>query len=206
MTQAPSTMPLPSGEPVNLSKGKVGMTCLIITESCFFMTFIVAYLFYIGKDAAQGLGGPTPQDTLGLGLVLINTAFLLSSSIWVVLAVKSLRRGHRGMFLFWMFLTIICGLEFIAGTAYEWYGLIGNDGLWIDTNLYGTTFYSLVGFHLLHVCVGVTGLSIIFFCGLVGFIRPHHENSVDIFTWYWHFVDGIWIFVFSTVYLIGYFG
>ena len=168
MTQATTTMPLPPGEPVHLPKGKVGMACLIISESCFFLTFIIAYLFYIGKDVSQGIGGPTPQETLGLGLVIVNSVFLLSSSIWVVMAVRSLRNGHHGRFLLWMLLTIICGLEFIAGTAYEWYGLIANDGLWIDTNLYGTTFFSLVGFHLLHVCIGVTGLSIIFFCGLFG--------------------------------------
>ena len=199
-------MPLPESEPVHLSKGKVGMTCLIITESCFFMAFIVTYLFYIGKDTAQGLAGPTPQDVIEFPLVLVNSAFLLSSSVWVVLAMKALMRGNRGRFLFWMFLTVVCGLEFIAGTAYEWYGLIVHDGLWIDTNLFGTTFFSLVGFHLLHVCIGVTGLSIIFFCGLANVIRPHQHEAAEVFTWYWHFVDVVWIFVFSTVYLIGYFG
>jgi cytochrome c oxidase subunit 3/cytochrome o ubiquinol oxidase subunit 3 len=202
-----ATLPPPDlREPIHLSKGKVGMTCLIITESCFFLTFIVAYLFYIGKDSAQGIAGPTPQESLGLGLVLVNTVFLLSSSIWVVLAVKSLAKGRRGLFLFWMGLTVVCGLEFIVGTGYEWYGLIANDGLMIDTNLFGTTFYSLVGFHLFHVCIGVIGLSIAFFSGLFGWIGEQHVDTVDVFTWYWHFVDGIWIFVFSTVYLIGFFG
>lgn len=197
---------LPESEPVHLSKSKVGMTCLIITESCFFLAFIVTYLFYIGKDTAQGLAGPTPQEVLGLELVLLNSVFLLSSSIWVVLAVRNLMAGRRGAFLFWMFLTIVCGLEFILGTGYEWYGLIVEHELWIDTNLFGTTFFSLVGFHLFHVCIGVAGLSIIFFCGLANVIRPHQHEAVDVFTWYWHFVDAIWIFVFSTVYLIGYFG
>lgn len=206
MTTLPTKPLSPEREPIHLSKGKVGMTCLIVTESWFFMTFIVAYLFYIGKDTAQGIAGPTPAEALGLKLVLVNSVFLLSSSIWVVLAVKSLEKGRRGAFLGWMGLTVLCGVEFICGTGYEWYNLITHEGLWIDTNLFGTTFFALVGFHLFHVCIGVIGLSITFFASLFGRLREHHVEAVDVFTWYWHFVDGVWIFVFSTVYLIGIYG
>lgn len=181
------------------SRGKAGIICLIAVESCIFLTFVVAYLFYIGKSAT----GPQPKEVIELPLVLVNTVALLSSSVTVVLSVKALERENFGAFCRWLALTIVLGLWFVAGTAWEWKGLMQDDGLYIGTNLFGTTFYSLVGLHLLHVVVGLTMLSIVLVLGVFGLVHKRHAHSFDMLSWYWHFVDAVWIVVFTTVYLIG---
>ena len=99
--------------------------------------------------------------------------------------------------------TIVLGLGFLAGTAYEWYGLIYEEGLTISTNLFGTTFYSLVGFHAFHVIVGLMMLSLVFTLGMLGFVASQHGERVEILSWYWHFVDAVWVVVLTTVYIVG---
>ena len=197
MSVASSTTSLPKQwQP---SRGKVGMICLIAAESCIFLTFVVAYLFYIGKSAT----GPQPKDVIEMPLVIVNSIALISSSFTVVFAVKALERQKKGAFLGWLALTIALGLWFVGGTASEWKGMMEKDGLYIGTNLFGTTFYSLVGLHLLHVVVGLTMLGIVLILGALGFVRDRHAHSFDILSWYWHFVDAVWIVVFITVYVIG---
>ncbi len=181
------------------SRGKVGMVCLIAAESCIFLTFVVAYLFYIGKSAT----GPQPKDVIEMPLVIVNTIALLSSSFTVVMAVKALERKASRAFLGWLGVTIALGLWFIGGTAWEWKGLMEEDGLYLGTNLFGTTFYSLVGLHLLHVVVGLTMLGLVLILGALGFVRGKHAHAFDMLSWYWHFVDAVWIVVFTTVYVIG---
>ncbi len=181
------------------SRGKVGMVCLIAAESCIFLTFVVAYLFYIGKSAA----GPQPKDVIGYPLVLINSVALISSSFTVVFAVKALERNRKSAFLTWLAVTIGLGVWFVAGTAWEWKGLMEEHGLFISTNLFGTTFYSLVGLHLLHVVVGLGMLTVVLLLGCFGRVRTSHAHSFDMLSWYWHFVDAVWIIVFTTVYVIG---
>lgn len=178
-------------------KGKVGMACLILTESSFFAIFVVAYLFYIGKS----LNGPFPADVLELPI--LGSICLLSSSVTIVLAIRALRAGAIGMFCAWWLVTILLGLEFLIGTGVEWYGLIFGHGLWIGTNLFGTTFYSLVGFHAFHVTVGLLMLSLVLVFGLTGKLKPEHAERTEILSWYWHFVDTVWIVVFTVVYVIG---
>jgi len=184
-------------------RGRVGMACLILTESTFFAIFVVAYLFYIG----QNLNGPYPRDVIppiyANWLVLLDSICLFASSYTVHRAVKGLEADDLATFKHWLLLTILLGLEFIAGTAYEWHGLIYNDGLTISTNLFGTTFYSLVGFHALHVIVGLLMLSLVFLLGLVGAVGSMHAERVEILSWYWHFVDAVWVVVLTTVYIIG---
>jgi cytochrome c oxidase subunit 3/cytochrome o ubiquinol oxidase subunit 3 len=184
---------------VHASKGHVGMLCLIFFESLFFATFVLAYLFYVGKSAS----GPQPDETLKLPLVIVNTICLLASSVTVVIAVRHLRRGQTLRFGFWLVVTILLGLEFLAGTAYEWYGLIYEDQLTIRTNLFGSTFYTLVGFHAAHVCIGLTMLSLILIMTILGRVGIEHAEKVDVVSWYWHFVDCVWVVVFTSVYLIG---
>jgi cytochrome c oxidase subunit III len=114
-------------------KGHVGILLLILTESSFFLIFVVAYIFYLGKS----LTGPFPKDVLSPPI--LNTICLLSSSITIVLAIRSLRAGSTRAFAVWWFVTFALGLEFLIGTALEWHHLIYHDGLTIGTNLFGTT-------------------------------------------------------------------
>jgi cytochrome c oxidase subunit 3/cytochrome o ubiquinol oxidase subunit 3 len=195
-----STVPAPPPAPATWelpSKGRVGMAGLIVTESSFFAIFVVAYLFYVGKS----LTGPYPADVLELPI--LGSICLLSSSVTIVLAVRALRAGGAGRFALWWLATILLGLEFLVGTGLEWYGLIYAHGLTIGTNLFGTTFYSLVGFHALHVFIGLVLLSFVLVMALLGHVRSEHAERTEILSWYWHFVDTVWIVVFTVVYVVG---
>lgn len=178
-------------------KGRVGMACLIVTESSFFAVFVVAYLFYIG----QSLTGPYPADVLEIPV--LNTVCLLSSSVTIMLALRALRGGSVSGFSLWWLATILLGLEFLVGTGVEWYGLIVKHGLWIDTNLFGTTFYSLVGFHAFHVFVGLSMLTLVLIFALTGRIAAEDAERAEILSWYWHFVDTVWVVVLTVVYVVG---
>jgi len=178
-------------------RGRVAMFSLIAAEAAIFTIFVVAYLFYVGKS----LTGPTPKDVLSVPV--LYTICLLSSSFTIHLAATSLRRGSILSFgLLWV-ATITLGTAFLYGTAIEWYRLIYNEGFTISTNLFGTTYYSLVGLHGFHVVVGLLSLSIVMVFTLLGNVRSEHAERIDVLSLYWHFVDVVWIVVFTVVYLIG---
>ena len=173
------------------------MACLIIAESAIFTIFVVAYLFYLGKS----LTGPTPQDLLETPVFF--TICLLSSSITIHLAGKFLERGKQQAFLVSWFLTLFLGGLFLLGTAREWHRLIYERGLTISTNLFGTTYYSLVGLHAFHVTVGLVMLLVVLIFGLAGRVGRDQAERVGVLSMYWHFVDGVWVVVFTVVYIIG---
>jgi cytochrome c oxidase subunit III len=179
------------------SRGIVGMACLIIAESAIFVIFVVAYLFYIGKS----LNGPTPRQVLDIPW--IASICLLSSSITVHFAVHDLRHSRIGRFNTWLAATVLLGGIFLAATAMEWYELIYHDGLTISTNLFGTTFYSLVGLHASHVIVGLLMLGLSLVLSLMGKVNAHHAERLEVVSIYWHFVDAVWIVVFTVVYIVG---
>jgi cytochrome c oxidase subunit 3/cytochrome o ubiquinol oxidase subunit 3 len=179
------------------SRGRVGMFCLISAESAIFTIFVVAYLFYLGKS----LTGPMPKDVLHAPIFF--TICLLSSSLTIHLAVKSLKRAKVGTFALWWFLTLALGATFLAGTAREWHHLIHEEGLTIQTNLFGTTYYSLVGLHAFHVTVGLLAITTVLLFALLGYVREEHAERVDVLALYWHFVDAVWVVVFTVVYVIG---
>jgi cytochrome c oxidase subunit 3/cytochrome o ubiquinol oxidase subunit 3 len=177
-------------------RGRVGMWCLITAESAIFSIFVVAYLYYAGKS----LTGPYPNEVLHVPV--FNSICLFASSFTIVMAEHSLKRGDVRTFgVLWLF-TIVLGAIFILGTAREWYHLIYKEGLTISTNLFGTTFYSLVGLHAFHVIVGLTGLTIIMVFTALGYVTHEHENRIGVFALYWHFVDVVWVVVLSVVYFI----
>jgi cytochrome c oxidase subunit III len=178
-------------------RGKVGMACLIIAESAIFTIFVVAYLFYVGKS----ITGPTPREVLETPI--FYTICLLSSSLTIHLAGKLLERGGRGAFLLLWLLTIVLGALFLYGTGQEWHRLIYEHGLTISTNLFGTTYYSLVGLHAFHVTAGLILLSIVLLFGLAGRVGPEQSARVDVLSMYWHFVDAVWVVVFTVVYVLG---
>ncbi len=194
-----TTLPVSPADHYDPMRGRVGMLLLIFFEGIFFCTFVLAYLFYVGRS----LTGPQPAEVLGLQLVIINSICLISSSGTIMIAERHLRHGRVASFGLWLAITIALGIEFIAGTAVEWRNLIFEDGLTIRTNLFGTTFYSLVGFHAAHVILGLTMLSTILVLTTRGHIRHEHHHRVGVVGMYWHFVDAVWIVVFLSVYVIG---
>jgi cytochrome c oxidase subunit 3 len=179
------------------SRGVVGMACLITAEAAIFIIFVVAYVYYIGKS----ISGPKPHDVLELPIV--STICLLSSSITVHFAVSALHHGKRSLCSIWLALTVLLGSIFLAGTAQEWYQLIYHDGLTIQTNLFGTTFYSLVGLHASHVIVGLLMLSLTLIFSLTGQLTTKHTERLEVLSLYWHFVDAVWVVVFTVVYVFG---
>ena len=177
-------------------RGRVGVICLIATEFALFTIFVVAYVFYIGKS----LTGPSPSQVLELPVW--PTICLLSSSVTVGIAARALKGNQLPKFTIWTAVTILLGLEFLRQTALEWRHLIADWHLTITTNLFGTTFYSLVGLHAGHVVLGLTLLLLTLGLGLRGSMRGQGRRF-ELLAWYWHFVDVVWVVVFTVVYVIG---
>jgi cytochrome c oxidase subunit 3 len=177
-------------------RAQVGLSCLIFTEFVLFTIFVVAYVFYIGKS----LTGPTPDQVLHLPIW--PTICLLSSSVTVGLAAKALLGYRIRSFQILVTATIMLGCEFLRQTAMEWRHLITVDHLTITTNLFGTTFYSLVGLHASHVAIGLTLLLLTLILSLRGSMYGE-ARRFELLAWYWHFVDVVWIVVFTVVYVIG---
>jgi cytochrome c oxidase subunit 3 len=178
-------------------RGRVAMFSLIAAEAAIFTIFVVAYIFYVGKS----LSGPMPKDVLKAPI--FYTICLLSSSITIHLAAKCLRQGSTPLFRTLWLATIALGAAFLYGTAIEWYRLIYHEGLTISTNLFGTTYYSLVGLHGFHVVVGLLALSTVMVFAFLGDVTSEHAERVEVLSLYWHFVDVVWIVVFTVVYVIG---
>jgi cytochrome c oxidase subunit III len=179
------------------SKRRVGMTALIVGESAIFTIFVVAYVFYMGKS----LSGPTPAQVLEVPI--LATICLLSSSITIWRAEKAIEDNRMRSFTVWLGATVALAAVFLAGTALEWKKLIYQDGLTVSTNLFGTTFYSLVGLHATHVVVGMFLLTAVFIFSLFGWADSRQSERFGVVALYWHFVDAVWVVVFTVVYLIG---
>jgi cytochrome c oxidase subunit III len=179
------------------SRGKVAMLSLLTGETAIFTIFVVGYIFYLGKD----ISGPTPRQVLDIPV--FNTICLLSSSVTIWLSERQIERGRIKAFAALWALTLALGIEFLIGTWLEWKKLIFVDGLTIRTNLFGTTFYSLVGLHATHVVIGAVGLTLILIFTLTGHINESHTERIQVFALYWHFVDAVWVVVFTVVYIVG---
>jgi cytochrome c oxidase subunit 3 len=179
------------------SRGRVGMFCLIVAEAAIFTIFVVAYIFYLGKSVT----GPTPQQVLEIPI--FNTICLLGSSLTIHFAEHALERGRMGAFKTLWFLTFALGTVFLVGTGMEWHRLVYKWGLTISTNLFGTTYYSLVGLHAFHVIVGLLGLGLVMMLALASKVKQEHSSRVSVLGLYWHFVDAVWVVVFTVVYILG---
>jgi cytochrome c oxidase subunit 3/cytochrome o ubiquinol oxidase subunit 3 len=176
------------------------MLTFLATEVAFFGTLIMTYVYFL-RQTTQG--DPNPRQVFQLPWVLAASACLFSSSATIHQAERALRRSSQQGFLAWWGLTIVLGVLFLLGTAHEWAELIGTYGLTISRNLFGTTYFTLVGFHALHVTVGVTVMSIVFGLAWRRQITANNQTGVEVVSWYWHFVDGVWVVVFLLVYVIG---
>lgn len=186
-------------DPWALTPPQWGMISFLVSEVAFFSTLIVAFVIFLGQD----LSGPTAKVLWPPGLVIVTTIVLLSSSGTIHVAESALKAGRRGGFLLWWGATILLGAGFLLGTAYEWNELITREHLTISRNLFGTTYYTLVGFHAFHVTVGVLVMAVVFGLALRGQIQGGHNAGVELTAWYWHFVDVVWVVVFTVVYLVG---
>ena len=178
-------------------RGVVAMMSLIAAETAIFTIFVVAYVFYIGRSAT----GPQPRQVLELPI--FNTICLLSSSLTIWVAERALKRNAMSVFNLWWAITVVLAAIFLGGTALEWKKLIYHDGLTISTNLLGTTYYSLVGLHASHVIIGLTMMFIVLLLTLAARVNPSHSRHLEVLSLYWHFVDAVWVVVFTVVYVIG---
>ncbi len=179
-------------------RGRTGMACFLATEGVFFSTLILSYAIYIGQSKT----GPTPREALSLPLVIGTSACLLSSSLTIIGAHRGLRRGNLRRFFVLLGSTMLLGALFLAGTSYEWWDLIVNKHLLPGTNLFGTTFYTLVGFHAFHVTMGIIAMAILLAVVARGWISQKNPKAVELVSWYWHLVDGVWVVIFTVVYVI----
>lgn len=197
MSVRADALPLPPARWELPVRGPVGMACLIIAESAMFTIFVVAYLFYLGKSAS----GPQPKDVLEIPVVM--SLCLFASSATITFAVNALRKGALGVFRAWWAATIVLALGFLTGTAHEWRRLIVEKSLTIRTNLFGTTYYSLVGLHAFHVVAGASLLLVVLALALAGKVAREHAERTHVLALYWHFVDAVWVVVLTVVYVVG---
>jgi cytochrome c oxidase subunit 3/cytochrome o ubiquinol oxidase subunit 3 len=153
----------------------------------------------VGRDVV----GPTPAQALSLGMVVCTTACLLASSATVHVSERRLERGNYVAFLGWWLATVLLGAAFLGGTALEWRDLITRHHLTISRNLFGSSYYTLVGLHAVHVTAGLTVMLIVLSLALSRQITSANRAGVGLVAWYWHFVDGVWVVVFTVVYLVG---
>ena len=187
-----------------LNHRKMLMWLFLGSDCLFFGALISTYLIYRG----QSLVGPFPEDVFSIPITSVSTFALLMSSMSMVLAYSSINKGDIKAFRIWLMSTCILGATFLGFQVFEFYDF-AQHGLTPRSNLFGTTFFTLTGFHGAHVTVGVVWLLSIFGYSLVGGKRAHRELtdrealSVDLAALYWHFVDIVWIVIFAVVYLIG---
>jgi heme/copper-type cytochrome/quinol oxidase subunit 3 len=180
-----------------LNTFKVGFWVFLGSETLFFGSLISTYLVY----KHQSISGPYPDQVLNIPLTSVSTFVLLMSSLAMVLALAGIQRGNRRQGLFWLFMVALLGSTFLGFQAYEFTEFY-HKGLTLQTNLFGSTFFVLTGFHGAHVTVGVIWLLTLWIQGLRGELPPERSLTVEIAGLYWHFVDIVWIAIFTLIYLL----
>ena len=193
-----------------LDNRKLAIWTFLGSECLFFTSLISTYLVYKGKS----LTGPYPHEPwlnpatgetvkpiLNIPITSVSTFVLLMSSFAVVLALYGAQRGKRGMVIGWLTATILGGLTFLGFQVYEFSSFV-REGLTLKQNLFGATFFTLTGFHGGHVTVGVMWLATVLFTAIRGKLPPAKSLNLEIAALYWHFVDVVWIVIFTVVYLI----
>jgi len=168
------------------------------SDCMFFGSLIGTYLAYKGKS----LAGPGPHDVVTIPLTSESAAVLLLSSLTMVLGLAAVQRDDRWWSGFWILSTALLGLHFVLNQVYEFYTFAVHDGLTLSTNLFGSSFFVLTGFHGAHVTGGVIWLLGLFILNLRGQLDPRDATKVEVAGLYWHFVDIVWIAIFTIVYLI----
>lgn len=192
-----STAPIAHYTSTGQDTRKIAFWTFIGSECMLFGTLIATYLSYEGKSVV----GPTPQEILNIPLTSVSTFVLLMSSLAMVLALAAVMRGDTRYSQVWLATTAVLGAVFLVFQAFEFTQFV-DEGLKISTNLFGSTFFVLTGCHGLHVLVGVIWLSTLLILSARGKLGPEKAMNVEIAGLYWHFVDVVWIVIFTVVYLI----
>ncbi len=176
---------------------KLGMWVFLSSETLFFGAFISTYLLYRGRDTV----GPYPDDIFEIPFTSVTSFILLLSSMTMVLALGAIQRGDDRRFRIWVGATALFGLTFIAGQVYEFTSFY-RDGLSLSTNLFGSSFYTLTGIHGAHVTVGIVWLLSLLGRSAQGRLTQGQSEAVEVAGLYWHFVDVVWIVLFTVIYLV----
>ena len=180
-----------------LSSRKMLFWAFLGSECMFFGSLIATYLVYRGRDTV----GPHPHEILNIPFTSVSAFVLLMSSLTMVLALAACQRGNPRGTAVWLAATALLGMTFLAGQCYEFAQFV-SEGLKLQTNLFGCTFYVLTGFHGTHVTVGVIWLWSLFMMAIRGELKQGQSLDVEIAGLYWHFVDVVWIAIFTLIYLI----
>jgi cytochrome c oxidase subunit 1/cytochrome c oxidase subunit I+III len=177
-------------------KNKASMILFIISEAFFFLLLIFAYLYYNYTPGE----GPAAASSLDARKTLVFTCCLLASSFTIWRSEMAFKNHRHAPMTWWLTATIVLGFVFILGQGNEYWGLFQR-GITVHTNLFATTFFTLTGFHGLHVCVGLVALLVVLLLMLLGDFKNYRSHALRTISLYWHFVDGVWVVVFSIIYL-----
>ncbi len=180
-----------------LSSWKVGFWTFIGSECLFFASLISTYMVYKGRSVV----GPYPHEILDIPLTSISTFVLLMSSLAMVLALDGVQKGSRKLALIWLGGVILLGSAFLGFQVYEFSHFV-HEGLTLKTNVFGSSFFVLTGFHGAHVSVGVIWMITLWIMAFRNRLPAAGSLKVEIAGLYWHFVDIVWIVIFTLVYLI----
>ncbi len=180
-----------------LDNRKLAMWLFLASEAFFFGSLIATYLLYRGQSQT----GPQPSDVFDIPFTSVSSFVLLMSSTTMALSVAAANRGDVRALRTWLLTTALLGMSFLAGQAFEFTDFY-HRGLTLSSNLFGSTFYILTGFHGAHVSVGVLILLSLWVMAMRGQIGRHNAINVELSGLYWHFVDIVWILIFTLVYLI----
>jgi heme/copper-type cytochrome/quinol oxidase subunit 3 len=182
---------------LGIDSQKLGVWVFLSSETIFFSALIVAYVAMHGRSVV----GPLPHDVLDVPLTAVNTFVLICSSFTMVSALAAVQNGELRKQKLLLIATAVLGLLFLSGQAFEFTSLV-NRGLLISTNLFGATFFTLTGFHGAHVLVGVIWIFFVLVKSYRGNVTQKKPDAVELVGLYWHFVDLVWIIIFTVVYLI----
>ena len=189
------------GEVINVSTGlsnkKLLMWTFLGSDVMFFGAFIATFLVYRHRSMV----GPYPADILDIPITSVSTFVLLMSSLAMVLALSYVQQGRKSLGTFWIFAVVFLGAIFMGFQAFE-FTTFAQEGLTPRTNLFGTTFFILTGLHGAHVTIGILWLVFLGYSHIKGALRADNAIDLEIAGLYWHFVDIVWIVIFTVIYLI----
>jgi cytochrome c oxidase subunit III len=188
------------GTALGVDTRKVGVWAFIGSEVLFFAALIAVYLVYKPRNLAAG--GPDPKEVLGIGVTSVLATILLASSLTMVLALAAIRRKDMRLFRIWLLATAGLGLCFLGGQAYEFTELVVAEGVTMPSSIFGMTFFILTGFHGTHVAIGVTWLLSVLTKVMRYPNSPENAMDVELGGLYWHFVDLVWVAIFTLIYLM----
>ena len=182
-----------------VSNVKLAIWAFLGSECLFFGAFISTYLLYRGRDTA----GPKPKELFDVPFTSCTSFILLMSSLTMVLALAAIQRGDHRRFRIWLGSTALFGLTFIGGQVYEFTNFY-REGLKLSSGTFGSTFYVMTGLHGAHVTVGIFWLLSLYQRSMQGKLGQEQAEAVEVAGLYWHFVDIVWIVIFTAIYLVPY--